>query len=151
MDISRLSIVFQENEKIVLDTGIWIAYLMKENEQLNHLLDNYYFSDLTPNILCGNELLLSEIFYIVCRRNGTQTGLLILEELKKILILSDNYSLVEIAGHIKCQFAISLVDCYSIATSILNNCPVVFKIEEELSHDIVSEIKQKFDSTIILI
>jgi len=47
-------------------------------------------------------------------------------------ILSDEAPLREEAAKLKCKFAISIADCYSIALAIIKNVPLYMKREIEI-------------------
>jgi uncharacterized protein len=141
--------IIKQQEKIVLDTGIWISYLHNEDKTLKEILEKSIFSEESDTIVVGNSLLLSEIYYIICRSQGVEKSTEVMNDLISILILSENYALVELAGRIKCRYSISLADCYSIATGILYECPVLFKQEGELTSAIISSLDAQFHITIL--
>jgi len=76
---------------------------------------------------CISETVVSEIFYVFCRQKGFQ------EAKKKIDLVLDGAEVIEgreiqmIAGKYKCERAISLSDCFTMAVSKSIGSPALFK------------------------
>ncbi len=117
---------------VVVDTGVWIEYFLetilgqKFKEKIVEGRISIYIS----------ETVVSEIFYVLCRRKGYQ------EAKKKIDMVLDGTEVIEgreiqmIAGNYKCERAISLSDCFTIAVSKSMGLPALFKEEEEIRQEI---------------
>jgi len=120
---------------VVVDTGVWIEYFIettlgqKFKEKIVEGRISIYIS----------ETAVSEIFYVLCRQKGFQ------EAKKKIDMVFDGAEVIEgreiqmIAGKYKCERAISLSDCFTMAVSKSMGYPALFKEEEEIT----KEIKRK--------
>ena len=117
---------------VVVDTGVWIEYFLettlgqKFKEKIVEGRISIYIS----------ETVVSEILYVLCRRKGYQ------EAKKKIDMVLDGVEVIEgrkiqfIAGNYKCERAISLSDCFTMAVSKSLGFPALFKEEEEIRQEI---------------
>ncbi len=133
---------------LTLDTSAIIEYLI--GSQLGEALRDY-FANLKPDERAHCSLYtVSETFYVMCRLKGKEFAR---EKMKKIL-LSNMISIhgsIELAmktGELKCERAISLADCSSIATAIITNTKAVFTEEEELKREIA---RKPFEVEIIFL
>jgi predicted nucleic acid-binding protein len=142
--------ILKESKEIVFDSGVLIAYLAKEGNLPEELLDTFIFSKTTKTMLYIHELAKTEVFYIFCRKKGK-------DDARKIFNLVETFSrtikltlLSQIAGEIKCLFPIALADCYTIACGIFKSCPVFFMPEQELENEIIDRINDEFKSEIYL-
>ncbi len=129
---------------VVVDTGVWIEYFLettlgqKFKEKIVEGRISIYIS----------ETVVSEIFYVLCRRRGYQ------EAKKKIDMILGGAEVIEgreiqmIAGNYKCERAISLSDCFTIAASKSMGFPALFKEEEEIRQEIN---KKAFDVELFFI
>jgi hypothetical protein len=143
--------ILKDEKNVVLDTSIFIAYLVGENSSIISLLDHYIFNIKSDIELYGNVLLKSEIYYIICRMKGIDKADMILKKVDELIYTVEGSNLVHIAGKIKCKYPITLSDCYSIATSIVRNCPAFFLKEKELSDEIIKNINSEFNSKIYIV
>lgn len=148
MSINKL---LKSSKALVLDTGVLIEYFKTKEDKLKQLLRETIFTEESEIKLYVNYLLKSEIFYILCRAIGEETAKETLKEMELFLNIEETRNLHELAGQIKCKFSISLVDCYSIATGILQNCPIIFLTEAELTEDVIERINKEFSSDIHII
>ncbi len=129
---------------VVVDTGVWIEYFLettlgkKFKEKIVEGRISIYIS----------ETVVSEIFYVLCRRKGYQ------EAKKKIDMVLSGAEVIEgreiqmIAGNYKCERAISLSDCFTLAASKNMGFPALFKEEEEIRQEIN---KKAFDVEIFFL
>jgi len=129
---------------VVVDTGVWIEYFIettlgqKFKEKIVESRISIYIS----------ETVVSEIFYVLCRQKGYQ------EAKKKIDMVLDGAEVIEgreiqmIAGKFKCERAISLSDCFTIAVSKSMGYPALFKEEEEIRKELQ---KKAFDVELFLL
>lgn len=118
--------------RVVVDTGVWIEYFLettlgqKFKEKIVEGRISIYIS----------ETVVSEIFYVLCRRKGYQ------EAKKKIDMVLGGAEVIEgreiqmSAGNYKCERAISLSDCFTLAASKIMGFPALFKEEEEIRQEI---------------
>lgn len=131
-----------DNEKsFALDGGILIALAIGEEE----------VTELNEKILQGkintftSDLAITEMLYITCRKLGWKDALEKKQQLidsRMINIVADS-ELIEYAAEYKCNRAIALADCFTLANAKLNNCPALFvRKEREISEEIQ---KKTFD------
>jgi hypothetical protein len=124
---------------------------MDENREINSLLEEYIFTQESKITLYGHNLIKSELYYIVCREKGINKAEAVLKELKGIMNTISDTWLFKKAGNIKCSYPIAISDCYSISLAILQECPVFFLPEYELSEETVSQIKKVYNAKIELV
>ncbi len=74
----------------------------------------------------------TELKYILCRRKGYEEAIKIVSELLKDFTIYSEEDLRDEAAHLKCDFAISLADCYCLATAKLLDIPIYMKKEVEI-------------------
>ncbi len=143
--------LIKNSKKLVLDTGIYIEYFQTKENKIKEYLRETLFTDESEVRIYANYILKSEIYYVLCRALGKQKAGELLNEIEMFLIFEESRILYELAGKIKCKFSISLADCYSIATGIVQNCSVLFLEEEELSEDTIKQINREFKSDLHII
>ncbi|MHA1721207.1 MAG: PIN domain-containing protein [Promethearchaeota archaeon] len=141
----------QQHDRFVLDTSIWISYFEKEGSDLTKILKENLFYENSEKLIYGNSYILSEIGYILCRLHGTKVSKETLSFIESAIIRVNSDKIFRIAAEIKCHFPISLSDCFSIATGKYQKCPILFKMEEELSENRISEIEYMFKVQIVSI
>lgn len=97
------------------------------------------------------KLSLSETFYIICRSKGVAYAEEKIKHLldSGVLNIYDSESLHLDAGKIKCKHAISIADCYIIASALkVNGRAVFYKREKEM----VAEARKKsFDVPVVFL
>ncbi len=133
---------------LTLDTSAIIEYLIG-----SHLGEDVrdYFANLKPDERAYCSLYtISETFYVMCRLKGKEFAR---EKMEKILLsnMISVHNSIELAmktGELKCERAISLADCSSLATAIITNTKAVFTEEEELKKEIA---KKPFEVEIIFL
>ena len=129
---------------IIVDTGVWIEYFSKT--KLGQKFKEKVIEDQVSIYL--SETVVSEIFYVFCRQKGHQ------EAKKNIDMVLDGAEVIEgreiqmIAGKYKCERAISLSDCFTMAASKSTGFPALFKKEDEISKEIN---KKAFDVEIFFL
>ncbi|MHA1746362.1 MAG: PIN domain-containing protein [Promethearchaeota archaeon] len=141
--------VIQNHPSIVLDAGIWISYIEKEDSNLTTILKENLFYENSDKKIYGNTYNLSEIGYILCRLHGMKASKETISSIESAIIKVNPEKLFRIAAEIKCHFPISLSDCFSIATGKYQKCPILFRAEEELSENRISEIERMLKVEII--
>ena len=95
-----------------------------------------------------SPLVITELEYIYCRKIGFELAKKRVVGFLKDFNISEESQLRDEAAKLKCQFAISIADCYSIALAILKNIPIYMKHETEID-SVLKE--QKFPAQIIFI
>ncbi|MHA1657883.1 MAG: PIN domain-containing protein [Promethearchaeota archaeon] len=114
--------LIKNSKKLVLDTGIYIEYFKTKEDKIKEYLRKTLFTDESEVKIYANYILKSEIYYVLCRALGKEKAGELLNEIELFLIFEESKNLYELAGQIKCKYSISLADCYSIATGIIQNC-----------------------------
>ena len=74
----------------------------------------------------------TELKYILCRQKGYENAIKITSEFLKDFKIYSEEKLRDEAAHLKCDFAISLADCYSLAIAKLLDIPIYMKREDEI-------------------
>lgn len=121
---------------LTLDTSVLVEYLIGSNfgEAVRDYLANLRVNE---KAYCSLHAL-SELFYIMCRLRGREFAREKIGEILQSNLLAV-YSSTELAlgiGEIKCERAISLADCSSIATAMLTKTRALFMGEEELKREL---------------
>mgnify|MGYP001059735479 CR=1 FL=1 len=140
-----------DTPNLVLDTSVLLGYFISEARDINSLLEAYVFTQESKIILYGHNLIKTEIFYITCREKGMTEAEMVLKKTEGIMnIISDTW-LFKKAATIKCRYPIAISDCYSISLAILQECPVFFLPEVELSREIVDKINREYNAKIQIV
>lgn len=134
-----------------MDTGVWISYIENTAPDLTSVLQETLFSPSSMKCVYGNAIMLSEIGYILGRGYGWINSQHKVGSIESVLSQIPVQKLFRLAAGIKCQFPISLADCYSIATGKVIGCPVIFCKEAELSEDRVQAIEEKYAISLLII
>lgn len=140
-----------DTPNLVLDTSVLLGYFMSEARNINSLLEAYVFTQESKIILYGHNLIKSEIFYITCREKGITEAEMVLKKTEGIMNTISDTWLFKKAANIKCRYPIAISDCYSISLAILQECPVFFLPEVELSREIVDKINRKYNAKIQIV
>ena len=136
---------------LVLDTSVLLGYFTDEKLEINSLLDEYVFTEESKITLYGHNLIKSKLYYIICREKGIDEAEVILKKLRGIMNTISDTWLFKKAANIKCSYPIAISDCYSISLAILQECPVFFLPEYELSEETVNQIKKVYNAEIELV
>ncbi|TFG20945.1 MAG: type II toxin-antitoxin system VapC family toxin [Promethearchaeota archaeon] len=143
--------ILSETSNLVLDTSVLMGYFMDEKLSIIPLLEEYVFNENSSLILYGHNLLKSEIYYIICRKKGTNIAKNVLSKIENVInIISDSW-LFEKAGAIKCKYPIAIADCFSISLGQFQDCPIFFLEERELSQDVIKKINEEFKAKIYIV
>lgn len=140
-----------DTPNLVLDTSVLLGYFMSEARNINSLLEAYVFTQESKIILYGHKLIKLEIFYITCREKGITEAEMVLKKTEGIMKTISDTWLFKKAANIKCRYPIAISDCYSISLAILQECPVFFLPEVELSREIVNEINREYNAKIQIV
>jgi len=119
-----------QGASIAVDSGILIELL--EDSDLGKVFYEKVLARLQFQNIYISPLTDTELKYIFCRRNGYKEAKeLVLEFLKDFIICSEN-ELRDEAFRLKCNFPISIADCYSLAVGRVFNIPVYMIKEKEI-------------------
>ncbi len=140
-----------DTPNLVLDTSVLLGYFMSEARDINSLLEAYVFTQESKIILYGHNLIKTEIFYITCREKGITEAEMVLKKTEGIMNTISDTWLFKKAANIKCRYPIAISDCYSISLAILQECPVFFLPEVELSREIVDKINREYNAKIQIV
>ena len=140
-----------DTPNLVLDTSVLLGYFISEVRDINFLLEEYVFTQESKILLYGHNLIKSELFYIICREKGMTEAEMVLKKTEGIMNTISDTWLFKKAANIKCRYPIAISDCYSISLAILQECPVFFLQEAELSRSIVNQINKEYNAKIQIV
>lgn len=122
-----------------LDSGVLIEMLL--DTPLGHAISESLLSD-SPIIAYSSHFNLTEVEYILCRRLGRELARSKVDNLVRsnYIILTDVESLCATAAEIKCERALALGDCYTLANAKVTASTALFAFREE---DLSREINRK--------
>ena len=122
-----------------LDSGVLIEMLL--GTPLGRAISESLLSD-SPIIAYSSHFNLTEVEYILCRRLGRESARSKVDNLVRsnYIILTDAESLCATAAEIKCERALALGDCYTLANAKVTASIALFAFREE---DLDREIKRK--------
>lgn len=119
-----------QNNSIVVDTSVLLEFL--EGTPLGKILFQKVLSDSQIQEFYIAPIVDTELKYILSRRKGYENAIKITSEFLKDFTIYSEEKLRDEAAHLKCNFAISLADCYSLATAKLLDIPIYMKKEDEI-------------------
>ena len=140
-----------DTPNLVLDTSVLLSYFMSEARDINSLLEEYVFTQESKIILYGHNLIKSELFYITCREKGMTEAEMVLKKTEGIMNTISDTWLFKKAANIKCRYPIAISDCFSISLAMLQECPVFFLSEVELSMGVVNQINREYNTKIQIV
>ena len=143
--------ILSETQNLILDTSVLLGYFMNEDREINKLLEAYMFTQDSKIILYGHNLIKSELFYIICREKGINEAEMVLEKIESVISTISDTWIYKKAASIKCRYPIAISDCFSISLAILQECPVFFLPEYELSRDVAEKISKEFNVRILIV
>ena len=120
----------EKKGSIAIDTGALIEYL--EDSALGRKFQEHVLENEDVQKFYISPLVITELEYIYCRKIGFKLAKERVLGFLKDFNISEESQLRDEAAKLKCQFAISIADCYSIALAILNNIPIYMKHEVEI-------------------
>lgn len=110
------------------------------------LVKRYYdpgaVEDRLLNDSIVSEITLSESYFVLCRKKGVSIANDYFKALSPQLEIIQSSSLIPIAGQLKCQFAISLADCWTLAAAKSRNLSALFAFREAELEDHLSDIRK---------
>ena len=142
-DISTLS---SYSGPVAVDTGLFIEFFHK-SEIARMLIENIFENHKINKILI-HYYSITELYYILCRNYSQKVAIEFVEDIKQICQIIPSEGLWKEAGAFKCQYAISISDCFSFAIAKKYNIPVLFKSEKEILKE---QNKQGFDVQLIIL
>ncbi len=143
--------ILSEAYNLILDTSVLLGYFMNEGQEINSLLEEYVFTQESKIILYGHNLIKTELLYIICREKDMNDAEMVLKKIENIMNFISDTWLFKKAADIKCRYPLAISDCFSISLSLLQECPVLFLPEYELSRDTIEKINKEYHSKIHLI
>ena len=147
-NLIKIKQILNETQNVVLDTSVLLCYLMDELQDINSILEEYIFNRDSKITVYGHNLIKTEIFYIACRQKGISEAENLIKKLEKIMNTISDIWLYKKAASIKCKYPIAIPDCFSISLAILQDCPVFFLPEKELSGELIDKIKMELNADI---
>ena len=136
--------ILSKTHNLILDTSVLLGYFMNETREINILLEEYVFTKESKINLYGHNLIKSKLFYIICREKGINEAEMVLEKIESIINTISDTWIFKKAASIKCRYLLAISDCFSISLAILQECPVFFLPEYELSTDIAEKINKEY-------
>lgn len=90
----------------------------------------------------ASEINLTEAEYVLCRKLGVEAAKSKVESLRNsnYLLVADTERVSRVAAEIKCARALSLADCYTIATAKVTGSKALFAFRER---DLQREMKKR--------
>ena len=119
-----------DDTSIVVDTSVLMEIL--DETQLGEIFFQKVLSITHIQEFYISPLVDTELKYILCRQKGYEDAIKITSEFLKDFTIYSEEKLRDEAAHLKCNFAISLANCYSLATAKLLDIPVYMKKEDEI-------------------
>ena len=114
-------------KKRLLDSYALLVYLNKEDgyEKVRAVLANAQQSSL-PVLM--NELNVGETYYILYRKRGLEQAEYFLDTVMAglpVAMISNDFNVVISAAKIKAQHALSIADCFAVATAQRENAVIL--------------------------
>lgn len=118
-------------DSIVVDTSILVEYL--EDTPLGKKIFKKVLSSSQIQKYFIAPIVDTELKYILCRRKGYEKAIEIISQFLKDFTIYTEEKLRDEAAFFKCNFVISLANCYSLATAKLLDVPIYMKKETEIN------------------
>lgn len=125
----------REGADIALDGSVLIALAIGEDKA--RAVKEKILSDEVRAV--SHELAVTETMYILCRSLGWEVAVTKIDYLTEsgFIAIDRTAELVKDAAKIKCERALVLPDCFTLATAKRHNCKAVFvSMEDELRKEI---------------
>ncbi|MCE7737556.1 MAG: type II toxin-antitoxin system VapC family toxin [Candidatus Heimdallarchaeota archaeon] len=131
---------------VVVDTGLFIEFFLKS--ELGGIFNVNILENHKINKILIHNYSITELYYILCRNFSQEIATEFVEDIKIICRIIPSEEIWREAGAFKCQYAISISDCFSLAIAKKYNIPVLFKSEKEILKE---QNKQGFDVQLIIL
>ncbi len=139
-----------QNTSNAVDTGVLFEFLDDSNlgkvfyqkVLKNPQFQKFYISPLTD----------VELKYLMCRQSGYKEAKEFISDFLKDFIIYPESELRDEAFRLKCNFPISISDCYSLAVGKILNIPIYMKKEKKIDQvldGLLSMVKIKFIDDIL--
>jgi len=135
-----------QNNSIIADTSVLIEYL--EDTELGRKFFDQVLSNPQIEKYFIAPIVDTELKYILCRKTSYDEAVKSVNKFLKDFILYPEENLRDEAAKLKCNFAISLAVCYSIATAIVLDGPLYIKRQREIEK-ILDELTEIVDLNFI--
>jgi predicted nucleic acid-binding protein len=104
-----------------LDSSFLIYHYFKQDDKTERILELGFI----------NPVVLSETFYVLCRKVGLNNALSFVAKVSKEVKTAPLERLIAMAGQFKCKYPLSIVDCWVLATSRALSIPALFAFKEK--------------------
>lgn len=123
---------------MVFDTSVLVE-IVNGSEHGLRLRPRLEAGEVTPHL---TDINLLELKYLICRRDGWDSATRAVETLRRTgyFDVHDVQEFREEAAKLKCERALSIVDCMTIAAGVSLGVPVVFAQHER---ELDAELKRK--------
>lgn len=139
-----------QNASIAVDTGVLFEFLndsdlgkvFYQKILINPQFQKIYVSPLTE----------VELKYLMCRQSSYKDAKEFISDFLKDFIIYPESELRDETFRLKCNFPISIADCYSLAVGKILNIPIYMKKEKEIDQvldRLLSIVKIKFIDDIL--
>ena len=122
----------KKENTVVIDTGALIETL--ENTKIGKGFYEIILKDPNIDQFLVSPLVATELKYILCRKFGFNKANQIINDFLKNFVIWKEENLRDNAAQFKCQYPISLADCYSLALAKIENIPIYMKKEAEIEN-----------------
>jgi len=122
----------KKENMIVIDTGSLIEIL--ENTKIGEKFHEIILKDPELEQFLVSPFVATELKYILCRKFGFNEANQKINNFLKNFVIWKEEILRDRAARFKCQYLISLADCYSLALAKIQNAPLYMKKETEIEN-----------------
>jgi len=132
---------------LALDTGIIVEMLLSSD--IGGMVTQALIAESAETH--SSEVNLTEAEYVLCRKLGWETAESKVDNLRRsnYVLIADTEQVSKIAARIKCERALALGDCYTLATAKATSSKALFAFREE---ELQREMKRRpFDVQLIFL
>ena len=132
---------------LALDTGIIVEMLLSSD--IGGMVTQALIAESAE--AHSSEVNLTEAEYVLCRKLGWETAESKVDNLRRsnYVLIADTEQVSQIAARIKCERALALGDCYTLATAKATSSKALFAFREE---ELQREMKRRpFDVQLIFL
>ncbi|MHA1147564.1 MAG: PIN domain-containing protein [Promethearchaeota archaeon] len=138
------------SDAIAVDTSVLVEFI--ENTSLGKKFFEEILSNPKYQKFYIAPIVDTELKYILCRRIGYDEAIKTVSELLNDFTYYSEEDLRNEAAFLKCNYAVSLADCYGLAVSKILDIPICMKKEAEIEkvyHELSSLVKIEFVDDLI--